>query len=123
MAPFLLLVIGACAPHGRIRLCDDVAVPQRSVVVFLIDGMDLTRTEQMLQAGELPNIQRVFVEGGVRVRDAVTSLPSITYCNCTSVITGLYPGHHGIMGNFWFDRQTLQTHYYMTYGTYRLSNN
>jgi hypothetical protein len=91
-------------------------------VVFLVDGMDLTRTEQMLRAGELPNIQRVFVEGGVRVRVAVTSLPSITYCNCTSVITGLYPGHHGIMGNFWFDRQTLQTHYYMTYGTYRLSN-
>lgn len=91
-------------------------------MVFLVDGMDLTRVEKMLAGGELPNIKRVFVDGGVRIRDAVTSLPSITYCNCTSVITGVYPGHHGIMGNFWFDPEKLLTHYYLTYETYRLSN-
>lgn len=97
--------------------------PHHSAVVFLVDGMDLTRFDEMLAAGELPNIRKRFVDGGVRVRDTVTSLPSVTYPNCTSVITGVYPGHHGIMGNFWFERSALKTHYYMTFGTYRLSNN
>jgi Type I phosphodiesterase / nucleotide pyrophosphatase len=120
----IFALCGACTPcrESCVERESQIVYPQRSVVAFLVDGMALHRVEEMLAAGELPNIQRVFVDGGVRVRNAVTSLPSITYCNCTSVITGVYPGHHGIMGNFWFDPESLQTHYYMTYGTYRMSN-
>ena len=120
----IALLSAACGCRdGKIHLNlrPDVARPPRSAVIFFPDGMDLTRFNAMVAAGELPNIQKRFVEGGVRVR-AVTGLPSITYPNCTSMITGVYPGHHGIMGNFWFKRRTLETRYYMTFESYRTVN-
>lgn len=104
------------------RLAPEVDRSQKSAVLFLVDGMDDVRLYRMLAAGELPNIQKRFVEGGVQVRQAVSSLPSITYPNCTSMITGVFPGHHGILGNYWFDRHTLFARYYMTLDTYRTVN-
>jgi arylsulfatase A-like enzyme len=106
----------------HLRLDEEVQLPPLSVVIFLVDGMDLTRLDAMLAEGHLPHIRQRFVEEGVRVRNAVSSLPTTTYPNCTSVITGLYPGHHGIVGNFWFDRYDLEMRYYMELSTYRTSN-
>ncbi|UCD29814.1 MAG: alkaline phosphatase family protein, partial [Planctomycetota bacterium] len=106
----------------RIELAGDVETPARSVVIFLADGMDHQRFEKLLEADILPNIKKRFVEGGVGVKYPISSMPSITYPNCTSVITGVFPGHHGIMGNFWFDRHTLTTGDYRTYETYRNVN-
>lgn len=103
----------------RLKLADDVERPTRNVVVFFADGMDVQRLHELLDAGLLPNIRRTFVEGGVEVRDAISSMPSITYPNCSAIVTGLYPGHHGILGNFWFDRDRAAIHYYMTLDTAR----
>ncbi|MHC4441656.1 MAG: alkaline phosphatase family protein [Planctomycetota bacterium] len=113
-----------CAPPGtpRISLADDVKIPDRQVLVFLVDGMDRQRTNELLEAGMLPNIEKIFVQGGIGVEFSVAGLPSLTYPNCTSLITGLFPGHHGIVGNFWFDRDTLTTGDYMSYKTYRKVN-
>jgi len=121
----LLLLVAAgltgCGPDDRvhIRLDDDVARPPRSVIVFAPDGMDCRKLTELLNAGELPNIQRVFVEGGVGVEQGFDCLPSVTYANFSSFITGRFPGHHGITGNLWLDRNTLENHYYMTLATYR----
>lgn len=110
-----------CAPTGpaRFQLGGQVERPPRSVVVFFADGLDVQRLDEMLEAGLLPNIRRTFVERGVRVRDAFCSMPSVTYPNNSSIMTGLFPGHHGIMGNYWFDRGRLATRYYMTLDTAR----
>jgi predicted AlkP superfamily pyrophosphatase or phosphodiesterase len=99
-ATLLAIPLAGCTPPDCLDLTlqSDVVRPPKTAIIFLVDGMDLTRLEELLAAGELPNIQHRFVEGGVRVRDAMSSLPSVTYPNCTSVITGLFPGHHGIMG-------------------------
>jgi hypothetical protein len=118
--PFLLGCVSERPIH--IRLDEDVHRPEKSVVIFLPDGMDAYRMHDLAAQGRLPNIKRVFMEGGVGVRHAVSSMPSITYPNCSSVITGRFPGHHDIMGNFWFDRQELISRDYMTYGTYRTVN-
>lgn len=124
VSPFICAVgilgsIAGCPPAGpeRFQLAADVERPSRQVVVFLADGMDLQRMEEMLDAGRLPNIRRTFVDGGVQVRHAITGMPSVTYPNNSSVITGRFPGHHGIMGNFWFERSRLISRYYMTVGT------
>ncbi|MHC4718578.1 MAG: alkaline phosphatase family protein, partial [Planctomycetota bacterium] len=58
-------------------------------------------------AGKLPNITRYLVDRGVTVCGAVASLPTITFANNVSFHTGLLPGHHGIVGNKWFDRHRL----------------
>jgi len=38
--------------------------------------------------------------------------------NCASLIAGVFPGHHGIMGNSWFDRWTLTLQNYVSFETY-----
>src|SRR5213075_2013071 len=60
-----------------------------------------------------------FVNRGVRVDRAVSCLPSITYPNAVSIMTGRFPGHHGILGNRWFDRRTLELPDYMSAATYK----
>lgn len=119
-----LLLSGAagCAPIHDVRLREDVRRPARSVVVFFPDGMDQERMEELVAEGRLPNIRKRFFEGGVRVRRALTSLPSSTYPNSSSLITGRFPGHHHILGNFWFDRRTLECRDYMTYASYMTVN-
>jgi len=75
----------------------------------------------MAAAGKLPNIQTHFIDGGVCVDAAIASMPALTYPNLVSTMTGLLPGHHGILGNQWFDRETLQIQDYLTVPTYLLA--
>ena len=91
-------------------------------MIFFIDGLDRTRMMGLLDAGELPNIKKYFVEGGVGVHYAVTSVPAITYPNSVSLLTGCFPGHHDIMGNLWFDRQTLEIPDYIHADSFRSVN-
>lgn len=113
-APLLVtLVLSALAgcstrPVPHFTLGKDVQLPARSVVIFFVDGMDKSRLDTLLADGRLPNIRRHFVEGGVRVQNTIVPLPSITFPSTSSLLTGLLPGHHGIVGNRWFDRRTLQ---------------
>jgi predicted AlkP superfamily pyrophosphatase or phosphodiesterase len=91
-------------------------------MIFFVDGLDQARLEQMIRDDECPHIRRYFVDGGVRVDHAVTSMPAVTYSNSTSLITGCFPGHHGILGNKWFDRRTLEYHDYGYAWSYRAVN-
>jgi len=76
-------------------------------IVFLVDGLNASIFQEMLEAGELPAIDKYFVRRGLYAPRAVANIPSITLANQTSFVTGLYPGHHGILGNNWFDRNQL----------------
>ena len=119
----LLLGSGCLAPQQpSIRLSAKVEIPKRAAVIFFVDGLDRTRMMGLLEAGELPNINKYFVEGGVGVRHAVTSMPAITYPNSVSLLTGCFPGHHGIMGNLWFDRRTMEIPDYIHADSFRSVN-
>lgn len=100
----------------------DVKFPERPVVIFLCDGLDKATFEQMLAAGELPSIKHFLVDRGVSVDAAVTSLPTVTFAEITSYATGRYPGHHGILGNKWFDPRRLESQDYTTIGSMSLVN-
>ncbi|MGQ9650150.1 MAG: alkaline phosphatase family protein [Phycisphaerae bacterium] len=106
----------------NVRVADSVERPPRSVVVFFPDGMDVQRMDELVAEGRLPNIRDRFIEKGVRVRHAFSSLPTSTYPNCSSLLTGRFPGHHQVLGNFWFDRRTMECRDYMTLQTYRTVN-
>src|SRR5262245_13349802 len=92
----LIGLCGCSVTTGPIQLQinEHVALPDRAVVMFVVDGMDHTCLHAMLAAGELPNIAHRLGEGGIEVEHAVDSMPSITYPNLVSVMTGLFPGHH-----------------------------
>lgn len=105
-----------------LNLHNDVSRPAKSAVIFFVDGMDQDRFEHLVGQGMLPNMEKRFVRGGVRVDNAIACLPSITYANAVSLLTGRFPGHHGVLGNRWFDRRTLICRNYATAATYRSVN-
>jgi len=118
-----LVLPAGCAGNPHMRIGSDVALPARSVVILWADGVDHPRFDELAAAGRLPNIHRVFIEGGVGVEYAMDSLPSVTYANGASLLTGRFPGHCGIAGNLWLDRRTLQSAYYLTLSSYLDANN
>jgi len=81
--------------------------PHRGAIVFLVDGVNARVFQEMLQAGELPAIRKYFAERGWYVPRAVANTPSVTLANLTSIATGFFPGHHGVTGINWFDRNQL----------------
>ena len=52
-----------------------------------------------------PNVRKVIAEG-VRAAALIPSFPSKTFPNHYTLVTGLYPGHHGIVANNIRDPQT-----------------
>ena len=126
--PYLLLtLVSACIGCGRlkpVRLIDDsVQVPRQKVIVFFVDGVNREVFREMLAAAELPNIDKYLIKRGVRIEDAVTAVPSITYAITTTFLTGQVPAHHGILGNRYFDRDRLFFADYTTTATYRDTDN
>jgi len=119
----LALVAGgaSCVPDAppKLELSADVLVPERLGVVLWVDGLDIEFFESLQKAGRLPNITRYLIRRGVTVDEAIGSLPTITYANNVSFATGLFPGHHGIVGNKWFDRYRLIFQDYSFIKTYR----
>ncbi len=46
--------------------------------------------------------------GGVKAEAMIPSYPSITFPNHWSLITGLYPSHHGLIDNFFYDYKRIE---------------
>ena len=86
----------------------------RGAIVFVVDGVNARLFQQMLDAGQLPAIEKYFVRRGLYVTRAVAGIPSATLPNLTSIATGLLPGRHGITGVRFFDRVSLVRRNYAT---------
>jgi arylsulfatase A-like enzyme len=104
------------------RINPGFEVQQPSVMVFYVDGLRKDVFEEMAAAGELPRLKRFILDRGASVENAVTSIPSITYGNATAMITGVYPSHHGVVANKWFDRDRLVLRNYQTADTMLKTN-
>jgi hypothetical protein len=87
--------------------------------VFVVDGLNARLFNELLRAGELPNIQRYFVDRGLYCPAAVASVPSVTLANLTAVAAGTFPGHCDITGINHFDRRT---HLWRDYATIAQKN-
>ncbi|WP_294287802.1 ectonucleotide pyrophosphatase/phosphodiesterase [uncultured Chryseobacterium sp.] len=44
-----------------------------------------------------------YSKEGVRAKDMLPSYPSITFPNHWTLVTGLYPAHHGLIDNYFYD--------------------
>lgn len=123
LGPVVLALGLALAGCGRLKpvtlVGPGVSVPEHKAVVFFVDGVRWEVFNEMLAGGELPAIERYLVRRGVRVENAVTAAPSITYAVNTTLATGLAPGHHGVLGNRYFDPYRAMFVDYTTTKTYR----
>jgi hypothetical protein len=116
------LALAAGVPAGDLRDGNGVAMDgtaltrylesgrrPRWVVGLLWDGASCGDLLHLAAAGELPAVARL-VERGVALRGgAVAEFPSITLTNHTSILTGVGPGRHGVLGNVFYDRETGET--------------
>jgi len=111
----------ACVPDAppKVVILPETHVPEKMGLVIWVDGLDINVFNSLLKAGQLPNITKYLIKRGVVVESAVASLPTITYANDVSFATGVFPGHHGIVANKWFDRYSLIFHDYGFIKTYR----
>jgi predicted AlkP superfamily pyrophosphatase or phosphodiesterase len=115
VAPTLAELLG-CTPdeHGlhlagqdgvvRTDVLDLASGRPRHVVGFLFDGVSPNVLYAMAAAGEAPNVARLIEMGTAYEWGAMAGLPTVTLANHTSILTGRLPGHHGILGNAWYDR-------------------
>ena len=84
-------------------------------ILFVLDGVNRHVFDELLDAGRLPNVRKYFVDRGLYVERCAANVPSVTLVNETSLVTGLFAGHHGITGNNWFDRNRLIWRNYEAY--------
>lgn len=68
------------------------------VVLVSMDGFRWDFQKQF----NLPNLTQIAKEG-VHARSMKPSYPSKTFPNHYSIVTGLYPDHHGIINNVFYD--------------------
>jgi predicted AlkP superfamily pyrophosphatase or phosphodiesterase len=64
-----------------------------------------------LHPDETPNLRRLAREG-VAARALIPVFPSNTFPNHYSIVTGLYPSHHGIINNDMFDSRLGEFFHY-----------
>jgi predicted AlkP superfamily pyrophosphatase or phosphodiesterase len=64
------------------------------LVLVSFDGWRWDYTDRF----EVPTV-RALASHGVRVRELVPSFPALTFPNHYTIVTGLYPEHHGIVAN------------------------
>ncbi len=72
-------------------------LPPRRPRPLLLISIDAFRADY-IKRGQTPNLSRMAAHG-VRARALQPSFPSLTFPNHYTLVTGLYPDHHGIVAN------------------------
>ena len=102
VALFLLLLVAAAGCTSRDRAAGSDLKP--TVILVSFDGW---RWDYQSKAAA-PNMQRLIARG-VHAESLIPSFPPKTFPNHYTIVTGLYPGHHGIVANSIFDAPTGRT--------------
>ena len=103
-ASLLALILATLAAASSVAQRHPFADLQPTVILVSFDGF---RWDYLSKA-PTPNLRRL-IEHGVHARNLIPSFPSKTFPNHYSIVTGLYPGHHGIVANNIFDPPTGRT--------------
>ena len=77
---------------------DPFADLQPTVILISFDGFRWDYTSK----APTPHLRRLITRG-VHARNLIPEFPSKTFPNHYSIVTGLYPGHHGIVANNIYD--------------------
>ncbi|MEJ2365192.1 MAG: alkaline phosphatase family protein, partial [Deltaproteobacteria bacterium] len=76
---------------------------------------------------DLPNFQEIIKgakgdQAYVYLSRVFTTIPAASQPAVTSMYTGLYPQHTGVVSTIWFDRATLQIRTLISYSQDRINN-
>jgi len=85
------------------RVALGAEVSDRVVVMISVDGLAGFYFDD--PKAEMPNI-RALAAAGARSGQMKCSTPTVTWPNHTTLVTGVNPARHGVVGNNYFDRGT-----------------
>jgi predicted AlkP superfamily pyrophosphatase or phosphodiesterase len=97
----LVLVLVATACTAQQTQSAGAVVQDRHLLMVSFDGFRNDYAERW----SLPNFMRMAAEGS-RAAALLPAYPSKTFPNHYSLVTGLYPGNHGIVDNSFHNRST-----------------
>lgn len=82
-----------------------VAAPEhdRCIILVSVDGLAGFYIDD--PRSDLPTLRRLAAEGA-RASGVVCSFPTVTWPNHTTMVTGVPPAKHGVIGNNYYDRST-----------------
>ena len=100
-AALLALAVERVAPHA-------LAQPAPLILISM-DGCRWDYPE--IHAADAPHL-RELIATGVSARELIPVYPSNTFPNHYSLVTGLYPEHHGIINNDMYDPRTKEEFIY-----------
>jgi predicted AlkP superfamily pyrophosphatase or phosphodiesterase len=101
---WLIILVAACAvvmlpPATHAQAANPV------VVMISVDGLANFYLDD--PKAEIPTIRRIAAEG-VRAEAMTPSMPTVTWPNHTTLVTGVTPAKHGVLGNSVLDRATRE---------------
>src|SRR5436190_4508135 len=85
---------------GSLRAAE---ISDRIVVMISVDGLAGYYLDD--PKAEMPTIRALAAEGA-RASLMKASTPTVTWPNHTTLVTGVNPARHGVLGNNYFDRKT-----------------
>ena len=94
----LFIALAAATPASQ-----PAQAPARHVILVSIDGFAAFHLRN--RALDLPNI-RALAAAGVQAESSETVFPSVTHPSHTTLVTGVSPRQHGVVGNQVRDRRT-----------------
>jgi len=77
----------------------------KMAIILIIDGCRADAIYGALNNGDMPKLADFMNLGYVKYENCFTVFPSVTIACHASILTGAYPGDHGIVGNEWFKRE------------------
>ena len=93
----------------RLRKTDPQRISlYKHALIIVAEGARVDLTKQLLENGELPNIQEHIVDRGC-FRTALSVFPSATGPTHVPIFTGLHPGTANVPGCRWLCRRTHDT--------------
>lgn len=111
---FSLFLFGSIFAQTKIDTAQ-IIVPNREnnkvsqskpyVIMISTDGFRYDYAEKYQAENLLKN-----ANSGVQAKAMIPSYPSITFPNHWSLITGLYPSHHGLIDNYFYDYQKKESY-------------
>jgi predicted AlkP superfamily pyrophosphatase or phosphodiesterase len=106
---FVLIVLFAAVRRAAAAAAAAAAAPpsgENIVVMISIDGLAGFYLDD--PKADMPTIRKLAAEGASADKGMLAVAPSVTWPNHTTLVTGVPPALHGVVGNNYFDRATAK---------------
>ena len=100
--PALLGFVVATLTAAAAPIPGNIPAADRIVVLISVDGLAHYYFDD--PKAEMPMIRKLAA-GGARARTMTASMPTVTWPNHTTLVTGVHPAKHSVIGNNFFSRE------------------